>query len=516
MVANLPRPPTKEERAANKVASPFTLLRMLTGMQYLLFCSGWFAWIMDAYDFFSVSLTVSRLTRQFSTATHTYKTHDITQAITLTLLFRSLGALIFGLISDRYGRKWPLVANLVIVAILELGSGFVNTYGEFLAVRSLFGIGMGGIWGLAASTSLENMPVEARGLGSGILQQGYALGYLIAAVINLTLVAHTDNWRTIFWLGAALSLLAAVFRALLPESDVFLRAKAAGNTGNKGKQFVKEIGRALKKHWGRCVFGVLLMTGFNFFSHGSQDLYPTYMQQSKGFSEHQATVATIIGNLGAIVGGTFSGYISQYLGRRLTIICCCVIAACFIPLWILPSKFGSLAAGAFFVQVGVQGAWGVIPVLLQEISPAAFRATWPGVAYQLGNMISSSASQIEATAGDNWRVFVRGADRPDYGRIQAVLIGTVAGYIILLTLFGKEYKGAHFESAKTAVEDGAGLDEPAGNGHRKLSEKRDLEEGEADWTGSEREKNEKDAIEVDELERGGFDGSPEAKDRIRV
>jgi SHS family lactate transporter-like MFS transporter len=217
--------------------------------------------------------------------------------------------------------------NLVLVAIFELGAGFVQTFSQFLALRSLFGIGMGGVWGLATSTALENLPVEVRGIASGILQQGYAIGYLLAAVIDLFLVPEVSpGWRALFWTGSGISLFAAAIRALLPESQLFLKAKEAEkdhetpNTTSKTKIFIHETKAMLKKHWLLCIYAVLLMTGFNFLSHGSQDLFPTYLQASKGFSAHDAIVATIIGNIGALSGGTIAGWLSQYMGRRLTMI----------------------------------------------------------------------------------------------------------------------------------------------------------------------------------------------------
>lgn len=296
----------------------------------------WLAWACDAIDFFSVSLTVVNLQTQFNRPTHdivssisfpvfpfslTSASPVQTTSITLTLLFRSVGAVsgnsfsiphlsytsqvVFGLLSDRYGRKWPLVANLFLVSVLSLGTGFVQTFREFLAVRSLFGIGMGGIWGLASATALENLPVEARGLASGVMQQGYAVGYLIAAVVNLYLVPDT-TWRALFWTGAGISAFAGALRALLPESEVFIRARQDRknapdqSTKSKTRIFFHEVGQMLKNHWLLAVYAVLLMTGFNFLSHGSQDLYPTYLQESKGFTKFNATVATIIGNCGAI------------------------------------------------------------------------------------------------------------------------------------------------------------------------------------------------------------------------
>ena len=198
-----------------------------------------------------------------------------------------------------------MAGNLLLIAVLSLGTGFVQTLRQFLAVRSLFGIGMGGIWGLASATALENLPVEARGLASGILQQGYAAGYLVAALVSLYLVPHT-SWRALFWTGAGISAFAAALRILLPESEVFLRARREKQndimrpTQSKTRIFLHEVKQMLKQHWILAIYAVLLMTGFNFLSHGSQDLYPTYLEVTKGFTKHNATVATIIGNCGAI------------------------------------------------------------------------------------------------------------------------------------------------------------------------------------------------------------------------
>ncbi|KAG6827036.1 hypothetical protein H0H92_013475 [Tricholoma furcatifolium] len=455
--------PKREQRVQSK-----PLLEVLAGLswvQWALFFSGWLAWTCDAIDFFAVSLTVTNLEKQFNKSTH-----SITTAITLTLLLRSVGAVIFGVLSDRYGRKWPLVGNLALVSVLQLGGGFVQTFQQFLACRSLFGIAMGGIWGLAASTALENLPVEARGLASGVLQQGYAVGYLFAACINLRLVPETkDTWRSLFWTASGISMFAAFIRALLPESEVFLRAKAiekakGTTTSDKTKIFLKETKEMLKRHWLLCIYAVLLMTGY--LSHPVcplQDLYPTYLEQSKNFSTHDATIATIIGNCGAIAGGAIAGYVSQYMGRRLTIIVFTLLIGAFIPLWILPTSFSALSAGAFCIQFGVQGAWGVIPIQLAEMSPPAFRATFPGVAYQMGNMVSSAASQIEATGGDNLRtnIIVDGklTNVPNYATVQGILIGVVAAFVVFITIIGPENLGSHFEKHRTAFEEGGGRDD---------------------------------------------------------
>ncbi|KIJ54140.1 hypothetical protein M422DRAFT_221672 [Sphaerobolus stellatus SS14] len=446
-------------------------LRSITWIQWSLVFAGWLAWTCDAMDFFSVSLAVPNLTKPEPVGFNR-PVSTLTNAITLTLLFRSVGAAIFGVISDRYGRKWPLVLNLLMCCVLQIGSSFCNSYRQFLGVRSLFGIAMGGVWGLSVATALENVPVETRGFLSGVLQEGYAVGYLLAAVVNLTAVPHSSHsWRVLFWVSASLSFFAACLRAILPESALFLRAQeakqterekgiaAGGPTKSKTRIFLHELKVMLKTHWILSIYAILLMTGFNFLSHGSQDLFPTYIENDKLLSANLATKATIIGNCGAIAGGAIAGWLSQYIGRRLTIILCCFWIGAFIPLWILPSSFSGLAAGAFFIQVGVQGAWGVIPIFLNELSPPAFRGTFPGVAYQIGNMVSSSSARIEAVGGDNLRTTVHGMNVPDYAKVQGILIGVVTAFVVIVVFLGPENHSSHFEKHRVAFEEGAARDD---------------------------------------------------------
>ncbi|WVQ78848.1 hypothetical protein IAT38_000939 [Cryptococcus sp. DSM 104549] len=460
----LPRPPPKSQRG--KVENPIKIIRSLSWLQLAFFGCGWLAWVCDAIDFFAVTLATARLATYYAKPVGT-----ITLSITLTLLFRPLGALIFGLLSDRYGRKWPLAANLIIIAAISLASAFCTTFSAFLAVRSLFGIGMGGIWGSAIALSLENMPVEARGLFSGFLQLGYSCGYLIIAAVNLNpYVAGTSHshWRVLFYVAAGFSTFAACVRLVLPESPYFVERKEArreaiangemdeGDGRSKTTRFLVEVGKMIKVHWIRCIYGVVFMAAFNFYSHGSQDLFPTYIQKDKGLSAHDATIITIIGNCGAVAGCMVGGWASQYLGRRLTIIAFCLFCCAMLPLWLLPNNFSGLAAGAFFVQAGVQGAYGVVPIYLSEISPTAFRAMWPGVCYQLGNMASSASAQIEAVGGERMKDPATGL--PAYGKVSAILIGVAAGVLVVCCIFGTEQHGAHFEKGRAAFEKDAGLD----------------------------------------------------------
>ncbi|BEI83678.1 hypothetical protein CcaverHIS002_0402820 [Cutaneotrichosporon cavernicola] len=391
-------PPWCPEKDQPTELNPFKFLRQLTWLNWAMFFCGWWAWTCDGFDYFAVSVTLTEMGKEFG------KTDaQMSFAITLTLLFRSLGALIFGVLADRFGRKWTLVANMLIIAVFQLGSGFVTNYQQFLGVRAIFGIAMGGVWGQAAATSLENVPAASRGFFSGVVQQGVQLSGRDAA-----------------------------------------------------RHFFREVGHMLRSNWIRCIWAICIMTGMNFFSHGSQDLYPTYLTKTKGLSKHNESVAVIISNCGAIVGGLFGGYISQIIGRRWTIIGLCLWTACWIPLWIIPKSFGGLAAGGFFVQSGVQGAWGVIPIYLSEVSPPAFRASFAGLAYQLGNMASSAAAQIEADAGQTLRTVINGQNLPDYATIFGILLGVIIGWLIIWTFLGPDADGALFEEAKVATQAGAG------------------------------------------------------------
>jgi SHS family lactate transporter-like MFS transporter len=364
-------------------------------------------------------LTVSELATDFSTPERTITTTDITWGITLVLMFRSVGAIIFGVAGDRYGRKWPFIINNFLFIALELGTGFCTTYEQFLAVRALFGIAMGGLYGNVAATALEDCPERARGIISGMLQQGYAFGYLLAAAFSRALVDTTPHgWRPLFWFGGAVPILLIIFRLFLGETDAFIERQRVRKAGDSvGKTFIQEGKVALRRHWKVLIYMVLLAAGFNFMSHGSQDLYPTMLKNQYNFSATQITVTQIVANLGAMTGGTTIGYLSQMFGRRFSIIVICIIGG----LLLYPYSFigdNSVMAAAFFEQFCVQGAWGVIPIHLMELSPGSFRTFVVGTSYQLGNLVSSASSTIEATIGERFPLPPRGTTkRYEYGKV---------------------------------------------------------------------------------------------------
>ncbi|TLS27282.1 hypothetical protein PpBr36_04009 [Pyricularia pennisetigena] len=428
--------------------NPVKLLLMLDKHCWAFFMVAFLAWTWDAFDFFTVSLTVTDLAKDFG-RTNT----DITWGITLVLMFRSVGSILFGIAADRYGRKWPFIVNNLLFIVLELGTGFCSTYSQFLACRALFGIAMGGLYGNAAATALEDLPEEARGLMSGLLQQGYALGYLLATAFARALVNTTPyGWRPLFWFGACPPAIFIAFRLLLPETRMYqqqaeMRQAAAANGTSVSKTFVAEGKVALRRHWMILLYLVLLMAGFNFMSHGSQDLYPTMLTNQFGFGPNDVTITQIVANLGAILGGTTVGYCSQIFGRRLSIIVMCIVGGALLyPYTFVDTP--AIAAAAFFEQFCVQGAWGVIPIHLMELSPGAFRTFVVGTSYQLGNLVSSASSTIESTIGERFPLPAKPGStehRFEYGKVVCIFMGCVYAYTILLTLIGPEHLKRKFD-----------------------------------------------------------------------
>lgn len=351
-----------------------------------------------------------------------------------------------GIAADRWGRKWPFIVNNVLFIVLELGTGFCNTYPQFLACRALFGIAMGGLYGNAAATALEDCPEEARGLISGMLQQGYAFGYLLATAFARGLVGTTPHgWRPLYWFGACPPVLIILFRLALPETASFReRAAVRAASGNLTSTFLSEGRVAIRKHWLLLIYLVLLMAGFNFMSHGSQDIYPFMLQNQYNFSPDAVTVTQVVANLGAMTGGTVVGYVSQIFGRRFSIIAISVVGGALLyPYTFVPNE--RIMAAAFFEQFCVQGAWGVIPIHLMELSPGSFRTFVVGTSYQLGNLVSSASSTIETTIGQRFPLPPKGKTaRYEYGKVICIFMACVFAYVIILTLLGPERLGLKF------------------------------------------------------------------------
>ena len=343
--------------------------------------AGYLGWTLDAFDFFLVVSCLTAIGREF------HKTDaEMTLTLGITLAFRPVGAFIFGLLADRYGRRLPLMLDLVFYSIVEVLSGLAPDYTTFLILRALFGIGMGGEWGVGASLAMEKVPPRLRGLLSGFLQQGYAMGFVLAAVCNYFLFDRL-GWRPLFFIGGLPALLAVFVRARVKESEVWQKTR---------HESWGHLGKAIVSHWKLFLYIVLLMTAMNLASHGTQDLYPTFLERQWGFHTLERNKLTAFSMVGAIIGGTLCGLISDRIGRRRTMIGALVGAMVMIPLWAFAPSLALLYVGGFLMQSMVQGAWGVIPAHLTELSPDSVRGFLPGFGYQVGVLLSGYVSYFEA------------------------------------------------------------------------------------------------------------------------
>jgi SHS family lactate transporter-like MFS transporter len=329
------------------------------------------------------------------------------------------------------------MASILLYSAFELASGFAPTFTILLVLRALYGVAMGGEWGVGAALSLESMPAEARGFFSGVLQQGYATGFLLAAIVFYLVEPHF-GWRAMFFVGAAPALLVVYIRSQIPESDAWKAQKTAklGETGNLVRSFSKQPGV--------FIYAIILMAAFNFMSHGSQDLYPTFLRVQHGFNPGTTTLLSVIANVGAIFGGTLFGGLSQRIGRRRSIVTSALIGILVIPLWAFAPTTALLAVGAFLIQFFVQGAWGVIPVHLNELSPGEVRGTFPGFTYQIGNAISAFSAQIETNFAKN--TFPLKGGEANYAEALAVIMLVVFLVVAVVTAVGKERRGVDFAS----------------------------------------------------------------------
>lgn len=444
--------PSKKNIRENKgQLNPLKGLSLIKGKQSLMILSAFLGWSWVAYDFFTISMNITELSKQFGKSVK-----DITWGITLVLMLRSVGSIIFGYLGDRYGRKWPLILNLLLVCFLEVGTGFVQTYQQFLGVRAVFGILLGGVYGNAAATALDDCPMEARGIVSGFLQQGYTFGYLMAVVLKRAIADNSSkHWRAMFWFGSGVMFIIVIFRTFLPETKAFhqaMKATAFNRThGIQEVSFIKKAVSALKSYWLMVIYLVLLMAGFNFMSHGSQDLYPTLLTVRYSFSEDKSTVTNCVANIGAMCGGIIIAHLSNFAGRRLSIIICCIAGGALIYPWAFVSS-SAINAGAFFLQFFIQGAWGIVPVHLSELAPPSFRSFVVGLAYQLGNLTSAASSTIESTLGERFpMISPSGKHIYDYAKVMAIFVGCVFVYVVFITFIGPERRNMSFEMADKQI-----------------------------------------------------------------
>jgi len=390
--------------------------------QWHALMASFLGWTLDAFDFFVLVFLVDVLAAHFHVSTD-----RIIFTTFATLVMRPVGAVVFGLLADRYGRRKPLMANVIFFSVVELLCGFAPNYAVFLALRTIYGIGMGGEWGVGASLAMESAPKRNRGVLSGIVQSGYSIGYLLAAVAARFILPISPEWgwRAMFWAGGAPALLALYIRSKVKESEAWKQHRAPT---------VGAIVVTAKGYWKTFSYLVVLMTMMMFLSHGTQDLYPHFLKSVHGFSASTVSYVAIFYNVGAVLGAIAFGHLSESLGRRRAMVLALLLAMMVIPAWAFGGSLAVLAVGAFVMQAGVQGAWGIIPAHLNELSPDAVRGLMPGFAYQLGILFASPINSIEfwlqKHVGYAWAL-------AGFEAVNIVLLG-------ITILSGKESKGKSF------------------------------------------------------------------------
>ena len=376
-------------------------------------------WTLDGFDFFVVVFLIGTLATSFQVSKA-----DIIWTLTATLATRPAGAFIFGLLADRYGRRVSLMANVLFYSVIEVLCGFAPTFTVFILLRALYGLGMGGEWGIGASLAMESVPQRWRGIISGILQSGYSVGYILAA-LAARFILPMWGWRAIFWIGAGQALLALYIRAGVPESKAWLQHREPD---------VRAILRTIGRHWKSFLYLVLMMTLMISLAHGTQDLYPDFLKTAHHIQASTVSDLAVLYNIGAIIGSILFGYLSERVGRRRAMLGAFGLAFVVIPFWAFGGSIGVLAAGAFLMQMGVQGAWGIIPAHLSELSPDSVRGLLPGLAYHLGILIAAPTNTIEYALRDH----------VGYGWAMAgfeIAVIIMGGIVIAL---GREQKGKDF------------------------------------------------------------------------
>jgi SHS family lactate transporter-like MFS transporter len=399
-------------------------LRELDATQRHTVLASFLGWTLDAFDYFLLTFVILAVAKEFDASKA-----EVTYGLFLTLAARPIGALLFGRLADRFGRRPILMLDVMLFSLFELATAFSTSLTMLLVLRFFFGIAMGGEWGIGASLAMESIPAKSRGLISGLLQSGYPCGFFLAALANWLLIDHI-GWRGLFVVGAAPALLVLYIRRSVPESPVWERDRA--------KHAKVGVLESMRGHWKLAIYLMLLMAAFNMFSHGSQDMYHTFEEVNLHLASGSGAAFMLVAmlNLGALVGGLGFGALSEHIGRRKAMIIAALLAIPVIPLWTHGGSLLLLALGAFLIQVMVQGAWGVVPTHLNELSPGAVRATLPGFAYQMGNLLAAGTATAQT-----WIAARHGGD---FAFAMSTWIAVVALVLALLVWLGPEARGLEF------------------------------------------------------------------------
>jgi MFS transporter, SHS family, lactate transporter len=417
----------RERSAMLPIMSFVRDFRQLSRPQRHAFIASFLGWTLDSLDFFLLIFCVHAIASEFRT-----KPSDVLSAVFLTQAFRPLGALIFGMLADRYGRRPILIFNILSFSVIELACAFAPSMTDLLVLRALFGVAMGGEWGVGAALAFESLPKEGRGVFSGILQEGYALGSILASAA-FALLFPIMGWRGLFVVGATPALLVLYVQARVEESPVWIAGAARRAESKAGPMFSKRLFDFLPMF----LFLILLMTAFMSFSHGTQDVYPTFLTVQMKLSPQTVGTIGVLYGIGSIAGGYVFGALSERWGRKRAIITAALLSIPVIPLYAYGHSAFVLGTGAVIMQFMVQGAWGVVPAYLTELSPAPVRATAPGLAYQLGGLITSWNGKAQALVAERWGT---------YPPVLAITVVIVAVALAILAAAGHEAKGAEMSA----------------------------------------------------------------------
>jgi MFS transporter, SHS family, lactate transporter len=402
--------------------------RRLTPVQRNTFIACFLGWSLDAFDFFILTLCVNRIAAEFHTGISA-----VSEAIFLTLAMRPVGAFVFGVLADRIGRRPALMIDIIAFSVFELSSAFAPSLKIFLITRALFGIAMGGEWGVGAALAFETLPAEGRGFFSGLLQEGYVVGNLFASLV-FGLLFSTIGWRGMFVVGALPAMLVIYIRSKVDESPAWLQGRVSKNAE-------RNLGKDIVSNFIPFAFLAILMFSLNLMSHGTQDLYPTFLERNLRFAPHSISIVVVTYSLGALCGGIFFGSWSEKIGRRRAIVTAALLTLPLIPLWAYSRSVPMLALGGFLMQFMVQGAWGVIPAHLNELSPPAVRGTFPGFAYQVGNLLASRSSVLQAKMAEK-------RYGGSYPPVFAWTVVLAAALVATITWSGKERTGADLSETR--------------------------------------------------------------------
>ncbi|KAJ1960773.1 Carboxylic acid transporter [Dispira parvispora] len=427
----------KTDHTEMETTNVWTLLKLMNGTQYLVFAAMFFGWCLEGMDFYLASITLSEVADTFE-----IPISRMAVATTLTLAMRPVGALLFGTLGDRFGRRWPLVANVAVCGLVSIGSAFAPNFTIFAILRSIFGIAMGGEWALSASMTMESLPKPCHGLFSGILHQAGPLGHIFAALLHLG-VFPSLGWRPIYWIAAIPTVVIILMRVIIPESPEWLRQRsermarqALEDNPSDTSSYFSSLWIDVIRYRKTALHMVALLASLAFVARSLTDLYPTVMRVQLQIPVNVTTAALISRDVGTMLGAVISGYLSQYIGRRTAMLGSIALALAFVPLFAIPQVGWQVILGAIIITTFIGGFQGVLAVFLHELGPSANRVLFMGLTTQCANLITGATAQIESILAEKWPRTARGT--VNFTAIMGIVMAIFLCFTLAMLYFVKE------------------------------------------------------------------------------